>query len=161
MAHHPDGVTVELVGIEASDQGRNCEEHDTCGEVLGLDVIVRLRRTQVVVNGVEETAIAAYWVTDGIDRCRVGFLPKYTVKHWKQYDGKLAQVVEMYRESESPSKRNRANRAKGACRLAFIECLPASPPREKKDTRGLSKRKRKDSPKEDSDHSDRSKRSKV
>jgi hypothetical protein len=113
MAHHPAGNSVELLGIDASDQGRSCEEHEACGEVVHLDVIVRLRRVQVVVNDVEETAIAAYWVTDGIDRCRVGFLPKYTVKHWKQYDGKLAQVVEMYRDSESPSKRNKTHRRNG------------------------------------------------
>ena len=35
---------------------------------------MRLRKVQVVVDGREETAVAAVWVTDGMERCRVGFL---------------------------------------------------------------------------------------
>jgi hypothetical protein len=149
MAHHPPGITVELLGIDASDQGRSCEEHDVCGEIVDLDVVVRLRRTQVVIDGVEETAIAAYWVTTGIDRCRVGFLPKFTVKHWQQFDGKLAQVVEMYRDSESPSKRSKAHRNKGACQLVLIECVQDN------NTSDPVKRKRKDPTTEDSSDSDK------
>lgn len=45
----------------------------------------------------EETAVAPNWVTDGVDRCRVGFLPKFQAKHWKKYEGRLAQVTEFYR----------------------------------------------------------------
>jgi hypothetical protein len=28
---------------------------------------------------VEQTALAVYWMTDGIDRCRVGFLRKHLI----------------------------------------------------------------------------------
>jgi hypothetical protein len=31
---HPEGVTVDIVGIEAGNRGRSCEEHDVCGLVL-------------------------------------------------------------------------------------------------------------------------------
>jgi hypothetical protein len=42
----------------------------------------------------EEIAIAAYWVlTDGVDRCRVGFLPRHCVRQTRMFDGRLAQVV--------------------------------------------------------------------
>jgi hypothetical protein len=37
--------------------------------VLKPDVVVRLRKVQIMDEGREETAIAAVWVTDGIDRC--------------------------------------------------------------------------------------------
>lgn len=39
MTSHPTGVTVEIVGIEASNNGRSCEEHSVCGSVLCDDVI--------------------------------------------------------------------------------------------------------------------------
>ena len=45
------------------------------------------------VDGREETAIAAVWVTDGIDRCCVGFLKRHMVRHAACFDGALAQVT--------------------------------------------------------------------
>jgi hypothetical protein len=41
----------------------------------------------VVVDGREETSVAAVWVTDGMERCRVGFPQRHMVKHVTQYDG--------------------------------------------------------------------------
>ena len=33
MVFHPPGIVVEIVGTEAGDQGRSCEEHPAnCGE---------------------------------------------------------------------------------------------------------------------------------
>ena len=34
MATHPSGVPADIIGIEASNHGRSCEEHDVCGSVL-------------------------------------------------------------------------------------------------------------------------------
>jgi hypothetical protein len=45
------------------------------------DLLVRLRKIQLMVEGKEETAITAILVTDGIDRCRVGFVPRHMVRH--------------------------------------------------------------------------------
>lgn len=120
---HPPGITVEIVGIDAGDRGRNCEVHYHCGTVLEIDYVVRLKKVQVTVNDREETAIAAYWVTDGADRCRVGFLPRHTVRHWKQYDGKLAQIIEVYKDSDSPTKRSKWNKNKGCCVAAIIDTV--------------------------------------
>ena len=44
------------------------------------DVVLRLRKVQVVVDGKEEAAIAAYHVTYGIGECRVGFLKRHLIK---------------------------------------------------------------------------------
>jgi hypothetical protein len=68
---HPSGIVIEIVGTEMSCQGRSCDEHEICGEVLKENV-VRLRKIQLMVEGKEETAIAVIWVTDGINRCRIG-----------------------------------------------------------------------------------------
>ena len=33
-SYHPDGLTVDIVGIIASNRGRNCDEHPFCGEIV-------------------------------------------------------------------------------------------------------------------------------
>jgi hypothetical protein len=93
---HPLGITVEVVGIERGDCGRSCEEHDVCGTVVSEDTLLRLRKAQILVDGKEETAIACYWVTAGIDRCRVGFLKHHMVKHAGRFDGALVQVTKVF-----------------------------------------------------------------
>jgi hypothetical protein len=91
---HPSGVVMEIVGTEMGDQGRSCEEHpNTCDEVLANNVVVRLQKVQIVVDGRKEMAITAYWVSDGIDCYHVGFLPRHMVKHAVRYNGALAQVT--------------------------------------------------------------------
>jgi hypothetical protein len=121
---HPNGITVDIVGINASDQGRSCERHACCGCVLEKNSIVRIRVCQIVVNEEEESALAAYWVTDGVDSCRVGFLCRQLLKHKEEYHGKIAQVVEVFDDkTKSPSDRLKAHRNKGCCRAALIETV--------------------------------------
>jgi hypothetical protein len=90
---HPTGVVVEIVGTEVGDRGRSCEEHSNCGEVMAEDVVVCLRKVQIQVEGREEIAIAAYWVTDGINCCHVGFLQCHMVRQAARCDEALAQVT--------------------------------------------------------------------
>ena len=126
---HPSGIVVEIVGTEMSCQGRSCEEHEICGEVLKEDVVVRLRKIQLVVEGKEETAITAIWVTDGIDRCRVGFLPRHMVRHAARYDGALAQVTRVFSsdpETCDTTERRLFFKNKGYCRATIISTLPAT-----------------------------------
>ena len=118
---HPSGVVVEIVGLERGDCGRSCEEHDVCGSVVEEDTLLRLRKEQIVVDGVEETAVACYWVTDGIDRCRVGFLKRHMVKHARRFDGALVQVTRVL--SDNPHLSNKAERKKYSnhgCALAAV-----------------------------------------
>ena len=119
---HPCGITVEIVGIGRSDRGRSCEEHDVCGAVLQEDSVVRIRHVQILNEmGNEESALAVYWISDGIDRCRVGFLPRHLTKHWQLYDGHIAQVVDVYEGSESPTKRRKNTRNCGCCEAVLID----------------------------------------
>ena len=130
MGVHPTKVTVDIVGLHASSNGRSCEAHPVCGSVLKHDSLVRFRLVQVTVEGREEPAIAVYWVTDGLDRCRVGFLPRYLIKHSSYYEGKLAQVVEFLDESEEKEQRAKSRRDKGVCRAVLVEMV-ATPPRKR------------------------------
>jgi hypothetical protein len=90
------GVVVEIIGTEVGDRGRSCEEHSKCGEVMAKDVVVCLWKVQIQVEGREETAIAAYWVMDGINCCRIGFLPCHMVRQAAHYNGALAQVTRVF-----------------------------------------------------------------
>ena len=123
---HPPGSVVEIVGTEMGCQGRSCEEHAVCGSVLEEDMVVRLRKVQVVVEGQEETAIACYWVSDGIDRCRVGFLMRHMVAHARRYDGALAQVTKVFSADEFQCNREerRLFYSKRGCCQATIISLP-------------------------------------
>jgi hypothetical protein len=126
--YHPTGLTVEIVGIESSTNGRSCEQHDVCGSILDDDVVVRLRKIQILNSlGREETAIAAYVVSDGIDQCRVGFLQRHCVTHAKAFDGVLAQVTEVYSiTSDSPVKRKKCRHNVGCCLAAIISAIPTA-----------------------------------
>ena len=46
-----------------------------------------------MVEGKEEKAIVVVWVSGGIDRCCIGFLPCHMVKHTALYNGALVQVT--------------------------------------------------------------------
>ena len=85
-----------------SDRGRSSEERACCGDVLKPDLLVRIRAVQIVVSGKEETALMVYLVTDSKDHCYVGFLRWYMVKYMKKYNGRIAQIVEIFSDkSES------------------------------------------------------------
>ena len=122
--YHPSGIMVEIIGMEQGDWGCTCKEHlCNCGEVLAEDVVVRLRRVQVLVEGKEETAIAAVWINDGIDRCRIGFLPLHMVKHAARYDGAVAQVTRVFCgdvDACDTAERRAFHKNHGCCLAAII-----------------------------------------
>jgi tRNA G10 N-methylase Trm11 len=51
----------------------------------------------------------------------VGFLPRHYVKNWEDYEGRLAQVVEFYKDSDSPEKRKKNYRNSGCCKAVLID----------------------------------------
>jgi hypothetical protein len=121
MATHPEGIVVNIVSIEESNRGHSCERHPVCGDHLNLDCIVRLRKVQIVTDdGREETGVTAFWVSDGINNCRVGYLPRHFIKNADKFDGKLAQITEFLAKSDSPSCRRLSHRNRGVCRAAII-----------------------------------------
>ena len=115
-------MTVNIFGIARGDRGRSCEEHKVCGAVLQEDSVVKIRHEQIIGdNGREESALAAYWISNGIDRCRVGFLPRHLLKSWQVYNGRIAQVVDIYEGSESPAKKRKNVRNYGCCEAVLID----------------------------------------
>jgi hypothetical protein len=92
MATHQPGIVVEILGIKKGDHGWSCKEHEACGKVVVEETLVPLQKVQVMVNGKEEIAIAAIWVTDGVEYCHVGFFGHHMVAHANHYHGALVQV---------------------------------------------------------------------
>jgi hypothetical protein len=126
---HPSGILIKIVGTAVSCQGRLCKEHKICSQVLKEDVVVRLRKMQLMVEGKEETAIAAIWATNGIDCCRVGFVPHPMVKHAAGYDGALAQVTRVLSDNAETCEtveQHLFHRNKGFCLAMIISTLPGS-----------------------------------
>ena len=127
MLSHPTGKTVEIVGINSHTNGHSCEEHHTCGCVLvedtcvlAEDTLICLRKHQVYINGYEQSVVGVYWVSDGVDRCLVGFLHHHQVKHLNKLEGALCQVTEVYSDnSDSPTKRHKHKKNFG-CAIAAI-----------------------------------------
>jgi hypothetical protein len=94
---HPISVVVEILGTEMGDQGCSCEEYaSNCSKVMAENVVVHLHKVQIQVEGLEEMAIAAYWVTEGVNCSHVGFLPCHMVRHAARYDGALAKVTHVF-----------------------------------------------------------------
>jgi hypothetical protein len=111
-ATHPSSLVLDILGIAVGDRGRRCEDHMVCcSELLEEDFVVRLRMERILVPNFlagkgkkqEETAITVNCVTDGVDRCRVGFLPRANALDREIYDGVLCQVTEVFSKSD-PSR---------------------------------------------------------
>jgi hypothetical protein len=112
-----EGLVIDVAGIAAGDRGCRCKEHKVCcGEVVDVDIVVCLRREEILVpddflgkgSMREETAITVNWVTNGFERCCEGFLLLSYVPNAAVYDGALCQVIEVFDKNESSC----ANRAK-------------------------------------------------
>jgi hypothetical protein len=128
---HPEGIVIEIAGITACNQGRSCEEHPYCWDVIDNNVVVCLCHLQVIMPsknggpGKEVTAMAVYWVTNGIDWCRVGFLPAHMVKYAARYDGVLAHVTETFGPVADGNKtvHKKYHRNKGFCCAVIISTI--------------------------------------
>ena len=78
--HFANGLVIDITKIAVGDLGCQCREHKVCcGEVVDVDIVVRLCREKIGVldiflgkdNMWEETAITINWVTNGFECCLV------------------------------------------------------------------------------------------
>ena len=67
------------------------------------------------------TLVLTYWVSEGVDRCLVGYLHCHQVKHLNKLEGALCQVTEVYSDnSDSPTKRHKHKKNFGCAIVAII-----------------------------------------
>jgi hypothetical protein len=71
-----DRLVIDIVKIATDDCGCKCREHNVCcGKVVYVDIVVRLRREEILVpddylgkgNMRKQTAITVNWVTNGFE----------------------------------------------------------------------------------------------
>jgi len=135
----PSGLVLDIIWIAAGERGRRCEDNMVCcGDLLKEDSVVHIRMERILVPNFlvgkrkkkqEMTAITVNWVTDGVDRCRVGFLPRAYALEGAIYDGVLCRVTEVFSKSD-PSRmiREKWYKNKVFARAKVIsalnECVP-------------------------------------
>ena len=80
----------------------------------------------MTVNGVTEEAIKLVKIKDATDSCTVAYVPRVSVNLPKVVKNlnKFAQVVEIYKESNSSAKRRLANQNKGMASIVFLDDIP-------------------------------------
>ena len=65
--------------------------------------------------------MAVYLLTDGVDRCQVGFTPWHLVKDGEKFDGALAPVTEVYSVNDiSSHKRQKVHKNFGFAKAVLI-----------------------------------------
>ena len=115
------GSQVEVVGTTESQRGQSCHEHYCCGTVLlRVGSYVCFRKTQFAWrDGDEENTLEVYFLEEGLQTCKVGYLGKHLAFRADLYDGLCARINEVYSNDravcECASKRQKYHRNFGCC----------------------------------------------
>jgi hypothetical protein len=72
-------------------------------------------------NDEYRSILAAVWVTEGENRCIVGYLPEVYKDHAKLLEGRLAQVVTIFTLSKDSNKIAFSNKNEGVCHAILID----------------------------------------
>ena len=131
------GAKFDIVGTNIGDHGRSCTAHHVCGVQVEEGTVVTLKREIILVDGLEEVAIAVY-LAAGERRCRVGFTPRHLVNNI-EYDGARARVIEVYsaHDMKSSIKRKKVCHNHG---FAVAELLQTMKKEDKKEDKQCSKK---------------------
>ena len=87
------------------------------------NIVIRLWRLQVILEGKEESTISPFWVTNGVDCCLVRFLWWHLVPYWKEYQGSLAHILRCKKRAIAKPKKA-STEQKGVERLHLIDICP-------------------------------------
>jgi hypothetical protein len=76
----------EIYGLNQSSNGRSCDIHRCCGEIVEIGSKVTFEEVTVTIDETSELAVAAYVNVDST-KCRVGFLPRFMLNKKDQFIG--------------------------------------------------------------------------
>ena len=144
MATSVSCAVVAVFGIEDSKFGCSCEHHPICGANVDYDTVLRFK-TVIIPSGKPHevmpsffgisthlvfeltdknqntTILAAVWITDGMDRCIVGYVDPRALAVRHRLEGRLGQVTDLFSMSESSSKNRYSTTHKGVCLVSLID----------------------------------------
>ena len=90
-----------------------------------IDELVWFKLTVADIDGKIEEAIQAVRIQDGTPSCVIGFLPQNIVQSGKEkYVGKVAQIIDLYDQSESEVKRRKSYRNRGVASFRLLDNIP-------------------------------------
>ena len=117
------GSMVDVVGINATNRGRQCPRHDCCGSQVEPRMKLKVIKEQMRYRGdVEEDVLAVYvMIAGGVTGCKVGFLPQHlATRRADDYAGLILRVREVYtKQCRSVVRRNKMHRNDG-CAVAVV-----------------------------------------
>ena len=115
----------ELLGLNASSNGRSCEQHECCGNAVKADDVIRFKLAVVEdVLGKPLETIKAVLIKDGTELCTVGFLGREVAalpSQRSKYIDKFAQVLELYDDNENSMMRKKSKRNAGMASFRLME----------------------------------------
>jgi hypothetical protein len=85
-------------------------------------LLIHCRSFLFLSDGTYKSIIAAFRVTNGIDDCRVGYLPEGYNIHQEKLEGRLVQVLDIFEESGCTRKRAISTENEGICMAMLIDC---------------------------------------
>ena len=106
----------EIVGLRGTTNDRKCESHTCFGDSIKKDSVIRFKLTAVDgKTGIVEKAIKAIRISDGRELCLVAYLPQRIMKNFpNQFNGKFAQIIELYDLSDNSMMRRKSKRNQGS-----------------------------------------------
>ena len=115
-------VDFEIVGLSSFTNGRSCSFHAVCGVHVNPGDVLRLKETQVTVNGESEPAIACVLVDPGVDTCTVAYVPRMMANQArvKEHINKFVMVMELYNDSPSTYKRSKSHQNLGMASVTML-----------------------------------------
>ena len=90
----------DLLGLNAPNNGRSCEQCERCGKVPKTDDVIRFKLAVVEdISGQPLETIKAIIIKDQTELFTVGFLGRKVValpSQWLKHIDRLAKVLELY-----------------------------------------------------------------
>jgi hypothetical protein len=105
----------DLLGLNASNNGRSCEQHgECCGKAVKADDVIRFKLAVVEdVLGKPLDTIKAVLIKDGTELCTIGFLGREVAalpSQRSKYIDIFAQVIELYDDNENSIMRKKSSK---------------------------------------------------
>jgi hypothetical protein len=85
----------EIVGLFSNTNGRSCESHSVSGTHALPGDLVRFKCVIADLDGALQEAITCHRIRDGVESCRIGFLPRnLAARSKKKFDKKYGQILQ-------------------------------------------------------------------
>jgi hypothetical protein len=121
----------EVLGLQASGNGRSCFQHHCCGMLVVPNDIIKFKITVIGGMGMGEESksfpeedIKVVLIHNGTECCTVSFLCKSVVvveRDKARFVGSFAQIIELYDESANKTMMLKSKRNMGIASFRLLD----------------------------------------